>query len=178
MHVIHHRRKSPHVATMVILLAALASVSGCQSMQRFRNTSDAHVPVPPRALRVDHVTIAGANLAQLQEAFAAVGLTTEYGGAHSNGVTHMALLGFDDGSYIELISTLSADQRNIPIWKEHIVRDGGPCGWAARCDDVAAELKRLAAAGLAVQGPFPGGRPRPLGRASMASGAPSFGGTS
>ena len=164
MHVIHHRRKSPHVATMVILLAALASVSGCQSMQRFRNTSDAHVPVPPRALRVDHVTIAGANLAQLQEAFAAVGLTTEYGGAHSNGVTHMALLGFDDGSYIELISTLSADQRNIPIWKEHIVRDGGPCGWAARCDDVAAELKRLAAAGLAVQGPFPGGRQRPDGQ--------------
>ena len=63
-----------------------------------------------------------------------------------------------------LISTISAEQRNIPIWKEHIVRDGGPCGWAARCDDVASELKRLAAAGLAVQGPFAGSRQRPDGQ--------------
>ncbi len=164
MHVIQNRQILRNLARMVILLPALASVSGCQSMQRVRNTRDAHVPVPPRALSVDHVTIAGANLAQLQDAFATAGLTTEYGGAHSNGVTHMALLGFDDGSYIELISTISAEQRNIPIWKEHIVRDGGPCGWAARCDDVAGELKRLAEVGLTVQGPFAGSRQRPDGQ--------------
>jgi len=164
MHVIQNRQKSQRLTTMIILLTALASISGCQSMQRFRNTRDAQVPAPPRALSVDHVTIAGANLAQLQDAFATVGLTAEYGGAHSNGVTHMALLGFDDGSYIELISTISAEQRNIPIWKEHIVRDGGPCGWAARCDNVTAELKRLATSGLAVQEPFPGSRERPDGR--------------
>lgn len=164
MHMIHNRQKLHYLTTIVIFLPALASVSGCQSMQQVRNKRDAHVPIPPRALSVDHVTIAGTNLSQLQDAFDAVGLATEYGGAHSNGVTHMALLGFNDGSYIELISTISADQRNIPIWKEHIVRDGGPCGWAARCDDVAAELKRLAGAGLAVQGPFPGSRQRPDGK--------------
>ncbi len=159
-----NRQMRQYFATIVILLPAWVSSSGCQSMQRARNTREVHAPGPPRALSVDHVTIAGANLTQLQDAFAAVGLTTEYGGAHSNGVTHMALLGFDDGSYIELMSTISAEQQNIPIWKEHIVRDGGPCGWAARCDDVAAELKRLAAAGLAVQGPFPGSRQAPDGK--------------
>ncbi len=164
MHEIQNRPAFQYLAAMVMLLPALASVSGCQSAQQARNTRAAHVPTPPRALSVDHVTIAGANLAQLQDAFATIGLATEYGGAHSNGVTHMALLGFDDGSYIELMSTISADQRNIPIWKKHIVRDGGPCDWAARCDDVAAELKRLAAAGLAVQGPFPGSRQRPDGK--------------
>ncbi len=164
MHVIQDRQVLQNLAIMVVLLPVLASGPGCQSMQQVRNTTDAHVPIPPKALSVDHVTIAGANLSQLQDAFATVGLQTEYGGAHSNGVTHMALIGFDDGSYIELMSTISADQRNIPIWKEHIVRDGGPCGWAARCDDVAAELKRLAAAGLAVQGPFPGSRQRPDGK--------------
>ena len=58
MHLIHNRQTRQNLATMVVLLPALASVSGCQSMQRFRNTRDAQVPAPPRALSVDHVTIA------------------------------------------------------------------------------------------------------------------------
>jgi hypothetical protein len=157
------RQATPRLAALIMILPTLASFCGCQSTERVRSTTTGHVPVSPKSLSVDHVTIAGTDLAQLQDAFAAIGLEAEYGGAHSNGVTHMALLGFDDGSYLELISTVSADQSDIPIWKNHIVSDGGPCGWAARSDDVAAELKRLATAGLAVQGPFPGSRQRPDG---------------
>lgn len=104
------------------------------------------------ALRIDHVTVAGASLAQLQARFAAVGLRTEYGGVHSNGVTHMALLGFADGSYIELISTVTPGATS-PVWDPQIRRDGGPVAWAVTPDDIAAEASRLRALGIPVRGP-------------------------
>lgn len=114
-------------------------------------------------LKIDHVTIAGSSLASLRDAFARIDLATEYGGAHSNGLTHMALLGFDDGSYIELASTVKPGETNIPVWAEHIRGNGGPCAWAVSALDVAAEAKRIASIGVSVQGPFPGGRKRPDG---------------
>lgn len=103
-------------------------------------------------LRIDHVTIAGSSLEPLQDAFTEASLATDYGGPHSNGVTHMSLLGFADGSYIELISSLKPD-RVSPWWHEHIIGDGGPCAWALEVDDVAAEAQRARALGIAVQGP-------------------------
>jgi Glyoxalase-like domain len=113
-------------------------------------------------LRIDHVTIAGSRLDPLQLAFAEAGLTTDYGGPHSNNITHMALLGFDDGSYIELISTLKPGQHS-PWWDAHIRNDGGPCAWALEVDDVAAETRRVAGLGVAVHGPTHYARERPDG---------------
>lgn len=114
-------------------------------------------------LKIDHVTIVGSSLDRLRDAFEEIGLTTEYGGAHSNGVTHMALLGFDDGSYIELASTVKPGDTNVSVWKKQMLGDGGPAGWAVSTTDAAAESKRLAGLGVSVQGPFPGGRKRPDG---------------
>lgn len=116
----------------------------------------------PRALRIDHVTIAGSRLDPLREAFAAVGLETEYGGLHSNGVTHMAVLGFDDGSYIELISTVEAGAAS-PVWDRFIREDAGPVAWAVRTDDIEDEVARLRSAGVPVEGPAPWHRDRPDG---------------
>jgi hypothetical protein len=113
-------------------------------------------------LRIDHVTIAGSRLDTLQRAFAEAGLATDYGGPHSNNITHMALLGFDDGSYIELISTLEPGQRS-PWWDTHIRGDGGPCAWAVEVDDVATETHRVAELGIAVNGPAHYTRERPDG---------------
>lgn len=113
-------------------------------------------------LRIDHVAVAGSRLEPLQGAFSEVGLATDYGGPHSNGVTHMSLLGFDDGSYIELISSLRPDQVS-PWWHEHIVGDGGPCAWALQTDDVAAEAQRARALGITVAGPAHVFRDRPDG---------------
>ncbi len=124
--------------------------------------------MPPRKdlidvqLKIDHVTIAGSRLETLQRAFAEAGLATDYGGPHSNSITHMALLGFDDGSYIELISTLEPGQRS-PWWDAHIGGDGGPCAWALEVDDVAAEAHRVAKLGVAVNGPTHYARERPDG---------------
>ncbi len=60
----------------------------------------------PFTLQINRVTIAGPELSPMEQSFANLGLATDYGGPHSNGVTHMAWLGFVGGSYIELISSL------------------------------------------------------------------------
>ena len=114
-------------------------------------------------LLVDHVTVAGSNLDRLRAAFASVGLAADYGGVHSNGITHMALIGFDDGSYIELISTVEAGTR-APWWPDHITGDAGPCGWCARATNLAGECERLKARGVPVRGPLPYHRDRADGQ--------------
>ncbi len=55
-------------------------------------------------LKVDHVTVAGRNLAGMQRAFNAVGIASEFGGKHTNGITEMAIASFPDGSYLEFIA--------------------------------------------------------------------------
>lgn len=114
-------------------------------------------------LKIDHVTIAGSVLEPMRQAWAEVGLVTDYGGPHSNGVTHMALLGFDDSSYIELISSLRPGQVDPIFWGRHIADDGGACAWAVVVDDVAAEAARVAALGIPVDGPHYYHRQRPDG---------------
>lgn len=114
-------------------------------------------------LAIDHVTVAGADLLPLQQGFARVGLATEYGGRHSNGITHMAVLGFDDGSYIELISTVEPGMVS-PWWNRQIAADGGPCAWCARTNDLPGECERLREWGLPVLGPLPYHRDRPDGK--------------
>ena len=96
-------------------------------------------PAAPIQLTIDHVTIAGSTLATLEAGFAAIGLTTDYGGPHSNGVTHMSLLGFDDGSYIELISSMQPGQKDNVFWGEHIA--GELAGFLEnRADEIVADL--------------------------------------
>lgn len=114
-------------------------------------------------LKLDHVTIAGPALAPLEQAFAAAGLSTEYGGPHSNGITHMALLGFGDGSYLELISSLQPGLKDTVFWGTHIVEGGGPCAWAVQADDLTAEVARLSGLGIPVSQPAYYQRRRPDG---------------
>jgi len=102
-------------------------------------------------VRIDHVTIAGSELAPLERAFTEVGLAPEYGGVHSHGRTHMALFGFADGSYIELIAPVAGQEP--PVWPEHMREDGGPCAWAITADDLDAEAVRLRRLGVPLTGP-------------------------
>jgi hypothetical protein len=100
----------------------------------------------------------------MQSCFAGLGLTTEYGGPHSNGITHMALLGFDDGSYLELISTREPGAQS-PLWNSQIHANAGPAAWAVRVDDLNREQARLARAGVTARDPLPMTRNRPDGTA-------------
>ena len=133
-------------------------------------------------LKIDHVTLAGSDLKALEQVFALAGLATDYGGPHSNGITHMSLLGFDDGSYIELISTLEPGQA-APWWdrahrgQRWAVRLGcgsGRCGSRSRAHRRAwhprarAERHDAPAARRRVGGMGPGLRGRQAARRDIA----------
>jgi len=98
---------------------------------------------------------------------AAVGLKCEYGGAHTNHATEMALTSFPDGSYLELIAIqANADPNAVAahVWAKRMENNAGPCAWAVRSADIApAELARLKAAGIEVSEVTSGGRARPDG---------------
>lgn len=114
-------------------------------------------------MQIDHVTVAGSDLDLLRRAFAACGLEPAYGGPHANGVTHMASIGFRDGSYIELISFLR-DPGPSRFWPEMIAGDAGACAWCVGVNDIAAESARLRTLGIPVEGPAAFARQRPDGR--------------
>jgi hypothetical protein len=113
-------------------------------------------------MKIDHVTIAGSDLKELEKQFLNIGMKSDYGGPHSNGVTHMALLGFDDGSYIELISTIKPNM-NADLWGKQITENGGPCAWAVQVNGIASEVSRIKKRGIATIGPDDYSRKRPDG---------------
>ena len=117
-------------------------------------------------LTIDHVTVAGKDLKAMQATLAALGIPTEYGGPHSNHATEMALTSFPDGSYLELIAIQpNADPAAVAAhyWSKNMQNDAGPSAWAVRPTDLAAEVKRLQASGVAVTAPVRAGRARPDG---------------
>ena len=121
-------------------------------------------------LTIDHVTMAGTNLRQMQAALAAMGVPSEYGGRHSNRATEMALASFPDGSYLELIgpqADADADAVAAHFWSKQILGNAGPAAWAVRCEDITEEARRLRAAGVSVSPAVRGGREALLGRAGV-----------
>lgn len=129
-------------------------------------------------LNIDHVSVCGSNLDAMQQAFASAGLTTDYGGPHATGGTHMALLGFDDGSYIELIAPQAGVQGDGGGWGKLMADNAGPCAWAVEPKDISEEVTRLKSVGMVVEGPTMGSRKKPDGMniewdtAKVGSGAP------
>jgi hypothetical protein len=99
----------------------------------------------------------------MQRAFAEVGLKTDYGGPHANGVTHMGLLGFEDGSYLELIAPQKAGAVAGSDWAKFMAANTGVCAWAIAVADISSEVARLKGSGVKADGPFPGSRRRPDG---------------
>jgi hypothetical protein len=116
--------------------------------------------------RIDHVTVAGSDLSKMQAALKGAGIDCVYGGAHNNHATAMALVSFPDGSYLELMGLqANADPKAVTehVWAKFLKEDAGTCAWALRSPDLAAEIKRLKAAGIAVSAPVRNGRERPDG---------------
>ncbi len=122
--------------------------------------------LPAAGLKIDHVTVAGSSLNKMQAGLSALGIETLYGGPHSNHATEMALVSFPDGSYLELIALQpKADPQAVERheWAGFMKGEAGPCAWAAREKDLAGEVQRLKAAGVAVSAPVKSGRQRPDG---------------
>lgn len=107
---------------------------------------------------LDHVPFAWSDLDEITAEFDRLGLTSEYGGVHDNGATHMSVLGFEDRSYVELIAQRAPGEHDF--WPEHIAADAGPAAWCVRVPDVVAECKRVLDRGHPVRGPLYGARER------------------
>ena len=117
-------------------------------------------------LKVDHATVCGDDLDALRAAFTGIGLTPDFGGPHGNGVTQMALIGFDDGSYLELIAPVKKDDPKLASssdWAKFIVGNAGPCAWAMGSSDIHGDVERLKKAGIETEGPGAGSRKKPDG---------------
>jgi hypothetical protein len=114
-------------------------------------------------LVIDHVVWAGSSLAKLVRTFEKLQLPPQYGGRHANGATEMSLIGFDDGTYLELISTLEPEA-DAPWWQDAIQQDGGPCAWAVWVEDIQREARWAFDQGLDVRGPLAHSRKRPDGQ--------------
>jgi len=127
--------------------ALLVSVISLPSMAQESKTT---------VLELDHVSICGSNLDALRQAFTDVGMTPDLGGPHGNGITQMALIGFDDASYIELIAPVKP---GVSAGAD----DAVACAWAVGTNVLLQEVDRLKKAGISVKAPERGSRKRPDG---------------
>jgi hypothetical protein len=114
-------------------------------------------------LELDHVSICGSNLDTLRSALTDVGLAPDFGGPHGNGITQMAAVGFDDGTYIELIAPIKPGITEGSGWAKFMGDDATTCAWAAGTNVLLQEVDRLKKVGIAVTAPAHGSRKRPDG---------------
>jgi catechol 2,3-dioxygenase-like lactoylglutathione lyase family enzyme len=111
------------------------------------------------SLVLDHVVILVSDLEAAIANYGALGFTVQRGGTHADGATHNALVGFADGSYLELIAFL----RPAPghRWWHHARRGHeGFVDFALLPGSVGEVVQAARGRGLAYQGPFDGGRLR------------------
>jgi hypothetical protein len=92
------------------------------------------------------------------------GFTVTPGGVHAGGLTHNALVGFQDGSYLELIAFLDlAAARGKHSWAPIAERGGGWADFAVLSNDLFQDAAALG--DLVAKPPEDGGRTRPDGLA-------------
>ena len=111
---------------------------------------------------IDHVVLVVGDLARASAEHRERGFTVTPGGEHTGGLTHNALIGFQDGSYLELIAFYDvAAARGKHSWQPVAERGGGWADFALRSDDIHVDADALKH--LLVRPLEPGGRTRPDG---------------
>ncbi|NJM05505.1 VOC family protein [Candidatus Gracilibacteria bacterium] len=110
---------------------------------------------------IDHVVVLVDDVGRAASAYRALGFTVLIGGEHADGSTHNALVSFADGSYLELLAFQreAAEHR----WWHHRTAGEGLIDFALLPSDTDADVAAARARGLALNGPFDGGRLRPDG---------------
>lgn len=114
------------------------------------------------SLTLDHIVIRVNDLERVIADYTALGFTVQRGGTHADGVTHNALIGFADGSYLELIAFLqpAPERRWWTLGEQH---GEGYVDFALLPHNVSAVVNAARINGLDYEGPLPGGRLRPDG---------------
>ena len=111
---------------------------------------------------LDHVVLVVLDLDTAVAEHQKRGFTVTPGGEHAGGLTHNALVGFKDGSYLELIAFHDvAAASGKHSWAPVAERGGGWADFALLSNDVAADAAALGE--LVARPPEDGGRTRPDG---------------
>jgi len=111
-------------------------------------------------LLLDHVSICGANLDALRHAFGDAGIASDLLGPQADGATQAAILGFDDGSYIELVAPMNPGAAAGSGWAKFMSDEEVPCAWTVGTNSLQEDVDRLKQAGIAVTAPARGNRKR------------------
>lgn len=111
---------------------------------------------------LDHIVLVVPGLAAAVADHRQRGFTVTPGGEHAGGLTHNALVGFADGSYLELIAFHDlAAARGKHSWAPVAERGGGWADFALLSDDLHRDVAALS--DLVARPPEEGGRTRPDG---------------
>ena len=110
---------------------------------------------------IDHIVIAVDSLARAIETWRGLGFSVIEGGRHPYG-SHNALIGFADGSYIELLGFYEESPAH-PWWDLLHERGGGFIDFCLATDDICADHRAFRAQGVDGSDLIEGGRTRPDG---------------
>jgi len=114
--------------------------------------------------QIDHVAYVVLDLASALAEWRERGFTVTPGGEHSHGLTHNALIGFEDGAYVELVAFHDiAAAKGKHSWQPVAERGGGWADFALLSNDVLKDAHGLGE--FLVGPPEDGGRTRPDGLA-------------
>ncbi|NJN15565.1 MAG: VOC family protein [Oscillochloris sp.] len=110
---------------------------------------------------LDHIVILVDDLAAATADYAQLGFKVVPGGTHTDGATHNALVSFADGSYLELLAFLRPAENHG--WWRHTAAGEGLIDFALLPGAIGEDVSNARERGLAIKGPFDGGRARPDG---------------
>jgi catechol 2,3-dioxygenase-like lactoylglutathione lyase family enzyme len=111
------------------------------------------------SLTLDHLVVLVRDLERTIADYEALGFTVQRGGTHADGATHNALVGFADGSYVELIAFLRPAPEHR--WgKSDAAGIEGFIDFALLPGSVGEVVAAAKSRGLDYAGPFDGGRVR------------------
>lgn len=115
--------------------------------------------------QIDHIVIISNDLGKAMTHAQAAGFTVVPGGTHGDGRTHNALIAFQDGSYIELITpTSEAALEGDHRWFPRLRNGGGLVDFCLAGDNLAKETTAIRSRGIDYPDPAPMGRNRPDGQ--------------
>lgn len=112
---------------------------------------------------IDHLVILVRNLDDAIQSYQRLGFQVTRGGEHPGG-THNALVGFANGTYLELIAFQEPEKPHDHRWYSYLALGGGLVDFALGVANVEEDLERLHDKHLDYRGPMPGARKRPDGQ--------------
>jgi hypothetical protein len=112
---------------------------------------------------IDHLVIISEDLDIAIENATAAGFTVVPGGTHGDGNTHNALIGFADGTYIELIAPTEQGRNAEHRWFGRLRQGGGLVDFCLLGTNLADEIAGVQARGIDYPEPFDMARARPDG---------------